>query len=78
MMARALEAAQSDNGGPKFGLADLERFCDLTGNVDPIKYLAKKYLVTKEDEEKEAVRRVMAALPDLEKCIAVLKEKGKK
>lgn len=54
--------AQSPNDSRRFTLDDLEKFIEVTGDLEPIKYLVAKHMVKAELSEIEQLRAELAQL----------------
>lgn len=54
--------AQSPNDSRRFTLDDLEKFMEVTGDLEPIKYLVSKFMARAELSEIETLRRELALL----------------
>lgn len=63
---------------PRFTLKDMERFVQVTDNTLPIRYLAKKFLTRKEDEEKELLANLKQNLPQLKLLVGLLENKKRR
>jgi hypothetical protein len=63
---------------PRFTLKDLEKFVQVTGNTLPVRYLAKKFLTKKEQEEKELLANLVENLPRLKLLVELLENKKRR
>lgn len=54
--------SRNPNDSMRFTLDDLEKFIEVTGDIEPIKYLVAKYMVKAELSEIEQLRSELAAL----------------
>lgn len=71
-----LSVALGDDGPRKFGVDELERYVQVTGDLTPIYYLVERYLGDQGAARAEALDRVMQIAKQLEALPAMLASAG--